>query len=57
MIERQTVSFLALAKVPENICFLLTRNRVRRPFGVSLKELGGFWALINEPPPGSVKKR
>jgi CheY-like chemotaxis protein len=23
----------------------------------AVKELGGFWALINEPPPGSVKKR
>jgi CheY-like chemotaxis protein len=22
----------------------------------AVKELGGFWALINEPPPGSVKK-
>jgi DNA-binding response OmpR family regulator len=22
-----------------------------------VKELGGFWAPINEPPPGSVKKR
>jgi hypothetical protein len=21
------------------------------------KELGGFWALINEPPPGGVMKR
>jgi DNA-binding response OmpR family regulator len=23
----------------------------------AVKELGVFWALINEPPPGSVKKR
>ena len=23
----------------------------------AVKELGGFWALINEPPPGSVEKR
>ena len=23
----------------------------------AVKDLGGFWALINEPPPGSVKRR
>ena len=23
----------------------------------AVRELGGFWALINEPPPGSVKRR
>jgi DNA-binding response OmpR family regulator len=23
----------------------------------AIKELGVFWALINEPPPGSIKKR
>ena|SRR2546428_3867102 len=28
-----------------------------RDFIVAVKELGVFWALINEPPPGSVKVR
>ena len=28
-----------------------------REFIVAVKELGIFWALINEPPPGSVKVR
>jgi DNA-binding response OmpR family regulator len=28
-----------------------------REFIVAVKELGVFWALINEPPPGSVKVR
>ena len=23
----------------------------------AIKELGGFWAVVNEPPPGSVRKR
>jgi hypothetical protein len=25
-------------------------------FGSAVKELGVFWAVVNEPPPGSVKK-
>ena len=28
-----------------------------RQFVNAVKELGVFWAVINEPPPGSVKKR
>jgi hypothetical protein len=23
----------------------------------AIKQVGGFWAVINEPPPGSVRKR
>jgi hypothetical protein len=37
-----------------------TRNVVKpvdfHMFINAVKELGGFWAIINEPPPGSIRK-